>query len=202
MAKDIGNPIVGTLIQQAFDLQGRIQMVVEESIVPTVSLGDLSLGSPPPNLRHATASWDESGVAGERFVARIEVPGNIIAVITRINFIPRGSTIEMVADFGSSFPIPTSGAASKRFTDERVRAPGGSPAQQPAGVVTTGTQVAALAVQPFRMRAIDAVDNIFDPKGWILGTGRPGQFGFIEFAAGTANVRIEGTIEWDEYQIF
>ena len=103
--------------------------------------------------------------------------------------------------FGSSIAIPTSGPVTKTFTDERVRSPTGTAGQQPAGVFASGTQPGALGVQQVRIRSIDSIDNSFRPNGWVLGTGAPGVFGFIEFVSAVTNLRVEGTIEWDEYQI-
>lgn len=199
MAKDIGNPGVSELLTQAFQLQGRVRMQLEESIVPVVSLGDLSIGSPPPITRHAVATWDQPAIAAERFVMRIEVPGNIIAVITRIAFVPIATAVQIAVLFGSSFPAPTT-AALKSFTDGRLLDAGN---QFPALVVVVGTQVANLAGQFSLQIADGASANSFEylPRGWVLGTGRPGQFGFIEFASSVLNGRVRGSIEWDEYQI-
>lgn len=200
MGIPINNPVVSTLLQRAFGIQGRLRPQLEESIVPTVSLGDLSEGSEPPITRHVSVFGAIGLEVNERPIWRLEVPGNVIAVLTRLNF--RAATAQdVLVHWGASlsagaFPgtMTTTG-----YTDERLQSDQGG-AQIPAAVVLTGTQVATIASEA-RIRINPPPDDKdFFPKGWVCGTGRPGQFGFIEFSASVIAQSFFIEMEWDEYQ--
>lgn len=196
MAIPVQNPNVGDALRQAFDLKGSVRPFLEEFIVPTVQVGDLARGAPPAFVRHAVARFSQGAVVGQRAVWRFEMPGGMIAVLRRFWFRPVGANGTVVTFFGSSI-APPAGTATKVFTDGRLAG------QEPAGVLTFGTQVGNLATNQFVINAVQDPDA-FDfrpPGGWVVGSGQAGQFGFLEQNFSVDNTGIDVVLEWDEYQI-
>lgn len=197
MAKQIQNPTVGDVLRQAFDIKGRVSPLLEEFVVPTVLIGDLGRGAPPAFIRHAVARFSQGAVVGQRAVWRFEMPGGMIAVMRRFWYRPVGSNGSIVTFFGSSI-APPAGTATKVFTDGRLAGQ-----NNPAGVLTFGTQVGNLATNQFVINAVQDPDAFaFEPPaGWVVGSGIAGQFGFLEQNFSVDNIGIDVVMEWDEYQI-
>lgn len=201
MGLPINDPSVGAALQELFGLQGRVRPVLEESIIPTVQVADLSEGSRPARIRHASAHFDVGANAVEHFVARLEAPPSVLMELTSFRLAPL-SAGEVQVFFGSSIPVPST-FASKAYTDQRVRDTKSGGTQSPGGLLTIGTQVASLGTVQWGI-FLNA-DNLlyeYSPKGWFVGSLAPAGFGFIEFSFGSNNVRVRGSMEWTEYQIF
>lgn len=195
MPQVIQNPVVGQLLQRAFNLQGRVRPALDEIIVPTVSLGELAPGSAPPITRAATARFSQAAVVGERFVARFEVPGNVIAVINALS-IQASTAGPVFVHFGSSIAAGAT-TAQKSYADGRLIDQG----ETPAAVLTYDTQVGNLATIDWGVSGNPTTGQRFEPRGWVVGTGRRDQFGFLEFNYGTDNLTVGGALEWTEYAI-
>lgn len=194
MAKRIQNPVVGQALQRAFGLQGRVDPSLDEIIVPVVNLGDIGQNSPPDISGVAIARADQGGVAGEVYRARFEVPGNVLAVIQRIYV--RTTTLQT---FRVNFVSPGAArafTASKAYTDGRLLDAGLSP----AGVLTFGTDPAPLPTYQWSFAApTDGV--IVAPPGLVVGSGREGQFGFLEFSGTGVNTPVFLSLQWREYRV-
>lgn len=193
MPKQIQNPTVGQILQRAFGLQGRVQPALDEIVVPVVSIGDLGQGNVPPVTGRATSWAFENPGAGDYARARFEVPGSIVALIEAVHV-----RLSASGNFGVRFT--NTGAAigtaqPKSYADGRLTTAGLSP----AGVLTAGQDPAALAGRQANYWA--TTDGISLFPNWIVGSGDPGQFGFIEFAPGTAATAMSLNIQWREYRI-
>lgn len=203
MTLDIGNPRIAEALQQAFQLQGRIRPVLEESVLPVVVLGDLGEGQAPATSRRATALINETATVGERFVMRFEMIPGTIGVVRQIN-------LRASVDFTNFSWVNRGNAAvlgalattaAKGFMDGRIL-PGSGKPQQPAGVLTTGTQIGALLGGVGQIDlGTEGIRYTIPGGGWVVGTGAPGLFGFLEFQIATNNILVEGSIEWDEYPL-
>jgi len=207
MALKIQNPLVGTLLQRAFGLQGRVRPELEEFIVPTVSLGDLSLSFPPDTVRHCAAQVSITGVTSQRSVGRFEVLGGCIAVIRRIQLFsatdPGDFSCQFVGNTATLSPLATT--APKGFTDGRLLAGSMGGAQTPSSVLTTGTQASSIGTVTFRARMLPVTNGslfIYEPAGgWVVGTGQAEGIGFWQWQVSANNNNVNGSIEWDEYQL-
>ena len=203
MALTINNPLVARILQRAFRLQGRVRPVLEESIVPTVSLGDLSAGMAPDVSRHVVTRIVIPPVIGELATIRIEAIAGTVLVITNINFWTNVLGFVTAKFPGSSATLnPQASTASKSFTDGRLL-PGGPEPSLPSGVLTFGTQAGFLAGTHWQARIPDPLGLFYEPKGWVVGgVDSTDLLGFLEFQFDGANVLFVGSVEWDEYQIF
>jgi len=194
MAKRIQNPGVGQLLQGLFDLQGRVQPQLDEIIVPTVQLGDLGRGSAPPVVRAVSHQCVMLAVAGEFAGARLEVPGNTLLKITAIHVSPTTSGFAYWKFTNASAAL--AGTADKEVTDGRL-----SDQNVGAGsVMTFGTRVGGLA-NPAALVKVNSTGTTFTPEHWVIGSGRPDQFGFWEFGFQSPNVQVVLTVEGLEYTI-
>lgn len=198
----INNPTIAQLLQRAFQLQGRVRVSLEESVIATVSLGDLSEGSPPPITRHVSTAFSIASASAEEAIWRLEIPGNVIAVITNFSVEAVVGSTAIQVFFGSSFSggdLPS--LSTPVFTDGRLLQKN----EFPAGVCSFGTKAGGLVVfdwQGFVFGTPDQPANGFLPKRWVAGSGIEDQFGFIEFCSVRNNSKVDVTVEWDEFQIF
>jgi len=202
MAQPIQDPTVGAALQALFGLQGRVRPYLEEYVIPTVRIADLSQGATPAISRHAIARISAAAVAGQQFIARLEIIPNVIAVIRRLVLEPDADTKLLLAFPGNAANLgPQATTADKGFTDGRILAGSAGGAQSPAGVLTFGTGGGPYGTQQGELQLFAAVANVYEPTGWVVGTGRPDLFGFLEMHAVSANVGLVGQIEWDEYTL-
>lgn len=202
MAQPIQDPTVGVVLQGLFKLQGRVRPALEEFIIPTVQVADISQGARPATRRRAVAGIAQAAVAGQVFQARFEIPGGMIAVIRRINLSSTTGAMNIRFNFpGNAASIAAlAGVSAKAFTDGRLLPGAPSGAQQPAGVLTFGTNAAALATTQAVFRLFATQELVIYPD-WVVGTGHPQLVGFLEFESNTANAQVAGSVEWDEYPI-
>ncbi len=197
MGYTIQRPDIGALLQSFFRLTGRIPLELESFVLPTVQVGDLAGGATPPVTRRAVMTFTQAAVAAERAVWRLEVPGNVIAVVRDVWVETNGGT-SITVFFGSSFAVVPTTLISARFTDGRLL----QNLERPAGVIIHDTQVAALAATNWRRTSFASPDILpWTGLNWVCGSGDPDQFGFIEFAANALNVQVSVQMTWDEYQL-
>jgi len=202
MAQPIQDPTVGGALQALFSLQGRVRPALEEFIVPTVRIADLSQGATPAISRHASAAFNQAAVAGEHAQLRFEMIPGALAVIRRLHLVADTDTMIRINFPGNAATLGALGTvAAKGFTDGRVLAgsPGGE--QNPAAVLTYGTAVAPLGAFQVFFQALATEEVNIEPRGWVVGTGRPDLYGFLELDTYSLNVQLRGSIEWDEYQL-
>jgi len=195
MGQPINVPFVGAALQRLFGLKGRVSPSLEEFIVPMVVVGDVSQGSAPDVSRACVHQCIQAPVAGQRFRARLEIPGGLLCKV---------DTIYVRCDTPGFFEVQfvnVSGAqaatAAKAFTDGRLLAEG----QLPASVLTFGTQAANLVTEEFGTFISADPVTIIKPKNWIIGSGDPTQFGFLEFGQQSANAQVMFALELTEYAI-
>ena len=194
MPKQIQNPVVGQLLSQVFNLQGRVEPALDEIVTPTVQVADLGRGSPSPIVRGVVHQCLQGGVAGELFTARLEVPGNVIARVRRVHLYSASAAF-FVAKFTNAGG-PQANTAVKEVTDGRL-----SNRDVPAAsVLTYGTQVGGLPATTWRVR-VPTEGVTFEPAHWIVGSGCANQFGFMEFQLQSANVQVLLCLELEEYTI-
>ena len=189
--------LIATRLQKLLGIQGRVRVNLEEFILPTIQVADLGRGALPPERRHVSARFDQAAVIAESCVVRLEAIPSTILVVTDIHITPIGNTGFLLGNFTSTIAAPPN-IAIKQFTDNRLT----QDQEKPAGVLAFGTQNANLGIIPWMAQLEADIDNHFQPEGWVVGSGVPGQFGFLELQVNIANTRAIGSIEWDEYQLF
>lgn len=203
MAQPIQDPTVGGALQALFGLQGRVRPALEEFIIPTVRVADLSQGAAPGIRRRVACAIVQAAVAGEYFTARLEMIPGSIAVVRFVGMYPTSGT---AGNLKMRFPgnAATIGAlantATKSYVDGRILAgsPGGQ--QNPAGVLTYATSAAAFAGVEARY-PVPGTGLLLEDPGWVVGTGRADLYGFLEMQFSAVNEQVTGTVVWDEYQI-
>lgn len=195
MTKTIQNPRVSGALQEAFDLQGRVKPALDEIIIPTVQVADLSTGQIPATRRACSCRFIQPGVAGEKFTARFEIPAGIIAVVQRL-FIYPSADLRIFAQFSGFSVGALPNVAQKAVTDQRLTVSG----IQPAGVLTYGTQAPFVTNAQWMGFAPLGQGLIYEPNGWVVFGGLQ-NFGFLELQSGTDNVQVIGHMEWTEYDL-
>lgn len=208
MTLEIQNPRAGAALTDAFDLKGRVRVELEEFIVPTVIVADVSASSPPGVQRTVSAYWSKDAVAGQRACFQLSCPGGTLAVIKRLSFFSTavtapdawfivlpGSTI----DGGISAEV-----AVKAFTDGRLQETG----VEPSCVVTFGTRVSNVSAADWAIplflpdATTGAAEAVFEPSwGWVIGSGKAGVTSYLEGSFDGVNMPMTGVIEWEEYQV-
>lgn len=203
MGLKIQRPDIAVAIQKLLRLTGSIDLEVEEFILQTIQVGDLSHGQLPPVSLHASADFVIGAVVAEHAIWRMEIPGSAIARVTRIIVRP-GTDTTLRVHFGSTLAaaaFPTA-VTNKGFTDGRVLfGVGDGNVPLPAVSINTGTQVASMPREYSQFFGNLQDQLILEPHGWIVGTGDPNQFGFIEFQVTNLNEQMIITMEWDEWRI-
>jgi hypothetical protein len=192
MPLPIQNPRISQQVHEAYNVVGRYRAQIDEVVVPVALVDDLTHGAGSfPVVRRAAGRFGQAAVVGEFCTFRFETPPGILGVIRRIVIRP-GAAGALNILFGSTIPAPA-GTADKAFIDGRVRNRG----ETPAGVLSFGTQVAALANTHYIINA--AVTNAPFEVEWPI--GQVGAFDFCEFQWGAANQTVTAGLSWDEYLI-
>ncbi len=200
MGFKINRPDVWARLQDLFRLTDSTQLSIEPFVLPTVQLANLEGAQLPTLTRHAVASFVQGATALEFGTARFETVGGTLchirkltawstaAVTLQINFPGNATTLAAQAN-----------TAAKGFTDGRIPIA----TEAPAGVLTFGTQVAAITVPAqFHLDLQNSIPFTYDPVNWIIGVGfDPTLVGFLELQLGTLNVPLVVTLEWDEYAV-
>ena len=194
--------LIASRLQSLLRLQGTVRPTLEEFILPTIQVADLSDGAIPSVRRHCSAQFTQAAVVAERCIFRLEVPPNILAHITGFSCRPIAAATSLNMTTSSSLAAADlTGIALSGFIEGRLT--NANPPQQPASVLTFGTRVGALAAVVW-FKVVNPVPDRsdFEPIGWIVGSGQPAQFGFLEFAVNALNDQMVVNMEWDEYQVF
>jgi len=193
MPLPIQNARISKLIHDAYNIVGRYRARIDETVVPVAIVDNFAEGGGFPEVRRASATFRQAGVAGQVTVARFETPPNILGVIRQIT-LNVGGTGLVRAFFGSSIAAPANTAA-KAFIDGRVRNRG----EIPGGVLTFGTQVGALVATHWTCEVINTNGRIVDNLLWPI--GQVAAFDFMELEVNGNNVALDVAIVWDEYLI-
>jgi hypothetical protein len=194
MALPIQNARISQQVHDAYNVVGRYRAQIDEVVVPVALVDDLTTGAGGfPLTRRASARANVAAVGAQRGVARFETPPGILGVIRTIHC-RTGASANISVFFGSSIAAPA-GVAPKAFIDGRIRNRG----ETPAGVLTFGTQAAALAAVHFMWNAQNASElGVFHVQ-WPI--GQVGAFDFVEFQNETVNSLFILSLVWDEYLI-
>lgn len=194
MSTPIQRPDVGEALRQYFRLVGRVRPTLEEYVVPVVSVGDLAQGGAPAASAQASFSIVKTaGGAGNYSGFRLEVPGGMIARIDQIWLQTSTAGLGEFKFTGTGAGFGNS--ANKAFTDGRLTDQG----LEPATVVTFGNRASGLSGEHSIVRV--TVDGVILEPGWVVGSGRPDQFGFLEFGLVTANTDLNATILVTEFPL-
>lgn len=197
----IQSPDVATRVRNFFGIKGKYRPEVEEFIVPTIQVGDLSVPGLPPITRHASVGFDVGAVVGEYFTFRLLAPEGVLCVITDLNLVPAlaGAGSHIRASFVTLAGLAPAAAG---FTDHRLTSGQRFPIEVPAAQAAVGTFVMPIAPIIWRTILTDNEDNHIEPKGWVIGTGKPGVGASLMIQSAALNLRIHGSVQWDEYQVF
>lgn len=195
MAKDVGQPGIGSALTRLLSLRGRVSPKLEEFIVPTVQVADIQQSAEPAERLGAWAQRGEAAVAGEVFHARFEAPPNVVCHIQSIMIEPDGVDTEVLMAFGNTLGDPGN-TATEDYTDGRLPAP-----RVPAAVLRTGTVAAGLAVPTYRYPVIADQFNELRPEDLIV-AGSQSQSQFFELSVTTANILVRMAMRWREYHLF
>jgi len=191
--------LIAGRLSKLLGLQGRVKPSLEEYVIPTIQVADLAQGGLPPVTRRCVIQFDVAGVVGEVATVSFEVPGGVLAVLRNLKC-NSAADANLLMFVGSS--VNTAGFTEKSgvLVDGRLRAT----ESESAATFVFGTQAGALAQIDWRMGAPAGIslELIVNNLGWAVGSGRPDQFGFMEFQLESSNTTGRFTVEWDEYQIF
>jgi len=196
MPVPIQTPKVTAAIHEFFNIVGRYRPQVDETVVPVVTVGDVS-NDTAPIIRRAADGIFIASVAGEFPTWRFEVPAGVFATVESIWLPDSPGAGDVIIRFGSSFAAPATVSTRVQFMDGRLRERG----ETPAGRIAFGTQIAALASPPL---TIDAVSS--NPMWQALAgqwtVGRQNAVDFIEFQLNAANRNLSFGMVWREVQSF
>jgi hypothetical protein len=197
MPVKIQSPDVARRVAEFFGIRGKYTPAVEEFIIPTIQVGDLSISGVPPVSRHASVAFTVAGVAAEGFNFRLLAPGGVLCVITDIILLPAN-----IASFSASFTLQAAaGALVPAFTDSRLTLGQLFPENVPAAVCEANTVGAPLVNISWRSRTTPNVAIHFQPKGWVIGTGKEDVDAALMLQCETDDLHVYGSVGWDEYPI-
>ena len=207
MTLEIQNARASQVLTDAFDLKGRVRPELEEFIVPTAQIADLSAGLPPAVQRTATYYVAQAAVSGQRFVFQLAVPPGVITVVKRmmlygITASPRPLLAKFAGNTsGITTPATTAGSC---FTDGRLAQTGA----QPSSKLYYNTQVSNIAGSDWALPLYlnnatwNSAAREFEPKwGWVVGSGNNEQYGYFEGTFDLVNTAMAMTLETEEFQI-
>jgi len=207
MSFRIGNPRVSEQLTRAFNLTGSVSPELDELVVPTVQVADISQSSPPGIQRTATSYFSQPAVGGQRACFQMIVPGGTLAVIKRVSFFASDSLAAADAWFllfsaeSAALGKPAS-QATMSFTDGRLQQTGVVPSAQ----VWFGTKVSTLSADwALPMFYVDAAlgsasAEYVPSAGWVVGSGKAGVSSYLEGAFDAVNEPQACVIEWEEFQ--
>lgn len=196
MSQPIQVPTVGTLLTEFFRLVGSVRPELEEVVIPTVLVGDLSGSAPPTRRRHASCVGGIAAAAAEN--AWFELSNsdpNTLAVITDVFAFATAADFLKVAFPTATLLAGGSTVVATSFTDSRVLpgGPGFVLRQISQGGGSIGNEERGRWIVPV---AANGLNLHLRPKGWVIRT--PTRLTF-------SNVTAAGTmflgLEWDEYQL-
>lgn len=197
MAIKIQTPDVARRVARFFGIRGKYLPQVEEFIVPTILIGDLSVAGPPPIARHASCAFSITGVAARYSTVRLIAPIGVLCVLTDVYMHPQLTsylTMGLMAGGAAPALVPT-------FTDTRlVDPPRGSP-ETPAALVSSEARVAILTPISWRAYAVTGFNNHYQPRGWVIGPARAGVAMELTIQLNGQDNDANGSIEWDEYPL-
>lgn len=195
MPQPIQTPTVGTQLQAAFNLVGRVNPVLDEVVIPVVTVADLSSSGTLPIARQAATQFQISAVAAEYPVSTMRVPGSVLVVLDRI-FVRCNAATSVGLSLGNNYATPAT-SPSHYIVDGRLRQQGDT---SPGARVTYGTQVAAPgAVRFLRYYAPANVTQEIRVDNVVIGSGVPGVDAYLELYAVVQNQLLDVSMHWREY---
>lgn len=202
MPTKIQRPGVAEALTRAFGIVGRMRPALDEVIVPTVSIGDLSRGGPPPAARQSVSSFTAAAVPTEKLFWRLDVPPNMIAVIEAITLHATGACNLKVNFPGNAAILPAGpNAANESLTDGRVAGQFAGPGCALTWGSGPGGLGTAWSYQQYLGPASDPPVVIRPHPAWVVGSDE-GNYQFLEMALDTINVGLDAlAIEWVEYGV-
>ena len=206
MTLEIQNARASQVLTDAFDLKGRVRPELEEFIVPTVTVADLSTGAPPPVQRTSSAYFSQDAVSGQRCCFQFIVPGGTLAVIKRVSFYGVVTATDawfiLFSAASAALGKPAT-QANASFTDGRLQQTGVIPSAQ----LWYGTKVSPLNADwalPLFMtdQTYGSAEAVYEPTGgWVVGSGAPGVSSYLEAAFDGTNMAQACVLEWEEFQV-
>lgn len=196
----IQNPLVGSALQRLFGLQGRVSPHLEESVIPTVLVGDISQGGTPDVRRAAISGSTGAAVAAEFTMAELQVPVGTLVKIEAFTVWAAAECTALVSFANQAVALV--GVPARTFTDRRLFP------MEPVGVWRIGTSVAAISPRQGAFRVFASSLLRIEPKGWLIGglpanlVGSQGGGGFFTVQLNLANTAGIFGCEWTEYPAF
>lgn len=185
-----GNSSPSRLLTAAFRLMGKFPTFVDEIIVGVVKVADLSEAGPRPLVRRAQNQFSQAAVAGQVVAWRLELPAGIYGRIRGLYVNCAAATFCNIG-LGATMAVLANTSATKQFQEGRLRVAN----EQPAGVLTFGTNAAGIVLPSMRVPAA-AAGGLLLPLDLLF--GREDAFDFVEFAVGAVNQTTFVGIVWDE----
>lgn len=195
MSQPIQVPTVGALLTEFFRLVGSVRPELEEIVIPTVLVGDLSGSAPPVRRRHVSCVGGIAAAAAENaWFELFNSDKNTIAVITDVWAFASAADFLKVAFPTSTLLAGGSTTVASSFTDSRVPGtPGFVLRQISQGGGSIGNEERGRWIVPV---AANGLNLHLQPRGWVIAP--PTRLTF-------SNVTAAGTmflgLEWDEYQL-
>jgi hypothetical protein len=196
MALQINNPFVGAALQELFRLQGRVQPQLDQFIVPTVQVADLSVAASPPVIRSCVSANSIAAVVGQAPSIIFNVPGGVLAIIKSLRFQVQATTNFQVNVGNSSLSGPAT-ASARTFMDGRINR-----SQEPVCTMVVGTQAAQMPSFEYRCRVVANTELVIVPSRWVLGRGTATDDDIIEFQFGDNDMACDNfSMEWTEHPL-
>jgi len=189
MPLPIQNARASSAIHDEFNIVGRYRPQIDEVVVPTALVADLTGISSPLRRRRVFQSLFQGAVAAEFSAWRWEVPPGVVIQVTRIYF---GTNGTYIINTGQAQLAVMATRAGEAFMDNRLVLAG----ENPAAGVFNGTQVAAIT----GINKTGAASNLgpaWEPNFVVAGVG--GAFGFLEMQFNVLNTAVSVALEWTEY---
>lgn len=188
-----------------FQLRGVITPTLDDTVVPTVSLGQLGESQPPAARRAWVAGGRIAAVAGQFSGFGLEVPPGTLAVIDHIMMSPAAGT-DMQIFFNSQAAWP--GAAQlPQFMDARLtEGPEGTAFPNSACVPRSGADAVGLGgvFQWSSWMPVTTNAVVIDGRslGWMI-YSRPDNTlsRHINVATANLNTLLDWSIAWTEYSV-
>lgn len=190
MSKPVQNPEAGSALQRLFNLVGRVRPSLEEYIIPTVQIADLSLRSEPPVSRLCSATSNTFSVAPNFPSWRIDAqPGTVV----RLNkLIIRGNAAKIL--YVSFAAVGTvSNAVNTHFTDSRAP---GTPNSE-----VYDDDTGSIAGGAFETHYVGVSEQVIDLSHIVLAPGENAARDWVTFQTSTAGGNDLWTLLWEEFPI-
>lgn len=194
----IQTPVPGELLRREFGLRGRLDVQLDQVIVPVVNVADLAQGAGIPVERTVVGRFSQVAVAGEQFVFQMVVPPNTLVKLRRLHIWSQTAASDFKVHHGNALAAAPANLAEIRFADGRLLTP---EFINPVVFPTYGTAAVALGANYEEIYRCDVAAQAIDVdlSHTVVGANDSVSYGYWEMCCDVANQKVVGTLVWTEY---